>query len=99
MQLRSPYARVRGWGSAKDGVGHWWAQRLTAVALVPLALWFVASVIHLVGAPYAAFTQWVGHPINATLLLLLMVWCTFTVYASIRRATIGAAPSKTTKYD
>ena len=49
MSLRSPLARVRGLGAAKEGVSHWWAQRLTALALVPLSLWFVASVVGLAG--------------------------------------------------
>ena len=45
MTLKTPLARVRGLGSAKDGVGHWWWQRMTAIALVPLGIWFVLSVI------------------------------------------------------
>jgi succinate dehydrogenase / fumarate reductase membrane anchor subunit len=44
MSMRTPLARVRGTGSAKYGVHHWWAQRLSAIALVPLFLWFVASM-------------------------------------------------------
>ncbi len=50
MSMRSPLARVRGLGSAKDGTAHWWAQRLTALALVPLTVWFCISVIALTGA-------------------------------------------------
>ncbi len=44
MELRSSLGRVRGLGSAKEGVGHWWAQRVTAIALVPLSIWFVVAV-------------------------------------------------------
>lgn len=73
MSLRSPLGRVRGLGSAKDGVGHWWAQRLTALALVPLTLWFCAAVAGLAGADYGAFRAWVGAPVNAGLLILLIV--------------------------
>ncbi len=73
MEMRSPLARARGLGSAKDGVAHWWAQRLTAVALVPLTLWFVVSVVSLVGADYAAYKAWVGMPGNLMLLVLLIV--------------------------
>ena len=55
MSLRTPLGRVRGLGSAKEGVGHWWVQRLTAVALMPLCLWFVASLIGQIGrADHAA---------------------------------------------
>jgi succinate dehydrogenase / fumarate reductase membrane anchor subunit len=73
MELRSTLGRVRGLGSAKEGVAHWWAQRTTAVALVPLALWFVASVIWLAGADYAAVAAWFKSPFNATLMILLVV--------------------------
>jgi len=71
--MRSPMARVRGLGSAKDGTGHWWAQRLSALALVPLTVWFVASVIAMAGADHAAMTAWVGSPVVAGLLILLIV--------------------------
>ena len=73
MSLRSPLGRVRGLGSAKEGVGHWWAQRLTALSLVPLTLWFCASVAGLAGADHASFRAWVGAPVNAGLLILLIV--------------------------
>ena len=72
MKLRSPLARVRGLGSAKDGTGHWWAQRLTALALVPLTIWFVVGVIGHVGADHDALLQWIGHPVTAGLFLLLV---------------------------
>lgn len=72
MEYRSPLGRVRGLGSAKEGVEHWWAQRLTAIALVPLILWFVVSVIGLVGADRMTLVAWAGNPINAVLLILLL---------------------------
>jgi succinate dehydrogenase / fumarate reductase membrane anchor subunit len=72
MQFRSPLGRVRGLGSAKDGTHHWWVQRLTAVALIPLAIWFVVSVVALLGADHAAFAAWVRNPVCATLLVLLI---------------------------
>ena len=71
--LRSDLGRVRGLGSAKEGVSHWWAQRVTALALVPLALWFVASVVGLVGADHAAVVDWIGSPLPAVLFVLLIV--------------------------
>jgi succinate dehydrogenase / fumarate reductase membrane anchor subunit len=72
MQFRSPLGKVRGLGSAKDGTHHWWMQRLTAIALVPLIIWFVISVITLIGKDHAAFKAWVGNPISATLLVILI---------------------------
>ncbi len=70
--LRTTLGRVRGSGSAREGVAHWWAQRMTAVALVPLLLWFVAWVVALAGADRAAMTAWLGAPWNATLMILLI---------------------------
>jgi succinate dehydrogenase / fumarate reductase membrane anchor subunit len=71
--LRSPLGRAIGLGSAKEGVEHWWAQRITALALVPLALWFVIAVIELAGADRALFVDWVRHPLPAVLLILLLI--------------------------
>src|SRR3546814_3304040 len=60
--MRTPMARVRGLGSAKAGVHHWWAQRLTAIALVPLTLWFVVSVAGMPGMDHATAVAWIGSP-------------------------------------
>lgn len=70
---RSMLARVRHLGSAKDGTAHWWAQRLTAVALVPLSVWFVASMVALTGAPREDVAAWLGQPLPAILMILLIV--------------------------
>ena len=70
---RSALGRARGAGPAKDGVAHWWAQRLTALALVPLTVWFVASVVLLTGSDYERFTAWLGAPLPAILMILLIV--------------------------
>ena len=71
--MENPLARVRGLGSAKEGVHHWWLSRVTSLALVPLGLWFVASVIALAGADCATFTAWLSRPFTATLMVLLLV--------------------------
>ena len=73
MSLRTPLARVRHLGSAKDGTGHWWAQRLTALALIPLTIWFVASLVSLAGADHAAMAAWMGNPVSAGLMILLVI--------------------------
>jgi succinate dehydrogenase / fumarate reductase, membrane anchor subunit len=70
--LSTPLARVRGLGSAKEGVEHWWMQRLTALALVPLTLWFVYSAVRLTGTGYAHAAAWLKLPLNATLMILLI---------------------------
>ncbi|MCI0400408.1 MAG: succinate dehydrogenase, hydrophobic membrane anchor protein [Gammaproteobacteria bacterium] len=74
--LRPPIARVRGLGSAKDGVRQWWAQRVTAVALVPLTLWFIASVLSMVGADYAGVVAWIQSP-SVTVLFILFFLALF----------------------
>jgi succinate dehydrogenase / fumarate reductase membrane anchor subunit len=73
MELRSTLGRVRGLGSAKEGVGHWWAQRVTAIALVPLSIWFVVAAISLMGADYADFQAWIGQFGNALLMILTVL--------------------------
>ena len=67
---RTPLARARGLGSAKDGVGHWWVQRLTAIALIPLVVWFAVSLVMLSGADYAVVRAWIGSPLVMVLLIL-----------------------------
>jgi succinate dehydrogenase / fumarate reductase, membrane anchor subunit len=71
--MRSPLGRAVGLGSAKEGVEHWWLQRITAVALVPLGLWFVIAIVRLVGADVESVRDWVGSPLPAILLVLLLI--------------------------
>jgi succinate dehydrogenase / fumarate reductase membrane anchor subunit len=71
MEMRSSLGRARGLGSTKDGVGHWWSQRVTAIALVPLSIWFVFAAIGLMGADYATFQAWIGTFGNALLMVVL----------------------------
>lgn len=68
--LRSPLGRVRGLGSAKSGTGHWWGLRVSAVAMVPLLLWFVIAVIAHLGASHEAMVAWLSSPICAGLMVL-----------------------------
>jgi succinate dehydrogenase / fumarate reductase membrane anchor subunit len=73
MNLRSPLSEARGLGSAKDGVGHWWLQRLTALALIPLSLWFVFSIARYHVADYPTMMAWVRSPLVAVALVLYFV--------------------------
>ena len=71
--LRSPLARVLGQGSAKEGVHHWWVQRLTSVALVPLTVWFVVSLLSLPSYDHATVVAWMGQLWTAVFLILLVL--------------------------
>ena len=73
MSLRSPLARALGQGSAKEGVHHWWAQRLTSVALVPLGVWFAVSVLSLPSLDHATVTAWIGQLWTTVFLILLVI--------------------------
>lgn len=70
---RSQLGRVRGSGSAKAGVHHWYAERVSALALVPLTLWFIFSMLRLVGASQETVLVWAAHPLNAVLMFALIV--------------------------
>lgn len=71
--MKSPLARARGLGAAGEGPGHWMHQRITAIANIPLVLWFVYSVVDLAGADYITFTGWLAQPVNAILMILLIL--------------------------
>ena len=73
MRLRDPLAVARGIGSAKDGTGHWWAQRLTSIALLLLTPWFAWLVLGLIGADQQAMRAAIAQPLNASLLLAFVV--------------------------
>ena len=73
MSLRTPISEVRGLGSAKEGTNHFWTQRVSAVALIPLTIWFVASLVCLTGAERADVVNWLSAPLNAVLMLLVVV--------------------------
>lgn len=69
---RSPLGRARGLGSARAGSKHWWAQRLTSVALVPLTLWFIWSMLRLTGASQTDIADWLASPVRLALMLALI---------------------------
>jgi succinate dehydrogenase / fumarate reductase, membrane anchor subunit len=80
MSLRTPLGRVLGMGSAKDGTGHWWAQRVSAVALVPLTLWFLFSLLLLPDLDYGTVKVWLSLPISGFLTVLLLAVLTYHSY-------------------
>lgn len=77
MSLRTPLGVALGRGAARAGVHHWWVQRVTAVALVPLTLWLLFSLSRLPLADQAAVTDWIAagwHPVLLCLTILVMAW-------------------------
>jgi len=80
MSLRSPLGRVLGLGSAKDGTAHWWAQRVSAVALIPLTLWFVFSLLTLPAFDYETVHTWLSVPISGFLAVLLVAALAYHSY-------------------
>ncbi len=73
MNLRNPLANAHNHGAAGDGVGHWWAQRFSAILLALLTVWLVYALASLVGADHAAATTWLGTPFNAAMAILFVV--------------------------
>lgn len=73
MSIKTPLNRVRGLGAAREGVGHFWHQRVTSVALFPLVLWFLYSICGHIGADYTATIEWMKKPTTAVPLLLLVL--------------------------
>jgi succinate dehydrogenase / fumarate reductase membrane anchor subunit len=71
--MRTPLSRARGLGSAKHGLDHWWIQRATAVALVPLTVWFIASLIVIARSDYKAVVVWLQIPLVTIFMALLLV--------------------------
>jgi len=97
MSLRSPLGAVLGHGSAKQGVAHWWVQRVTAIAMVPLTLWFVFQLVHLQTADFDAVRQWAAAGLNPVLLMLLIVAMTWHSALGVQVVLEDYVPHKGTK--
>ena len=84
MSLRSPLGKVLGTGSAKEGVHHWWLQRLTSVALVPLTVWFVVSLLSLPSHDHVAVISWMAQSWTALFLILFILVATWHSQLGVR---------------
>jgi succinate dehydrogenase / fumarate reductase, membrane anchor subunit len=84
MSLRSPLGRVLGTGSAKEGVHHWWLQRLTSLALVPLTIWLVVSLLSLPSFEHVTVVSWMAHSWTALLLVLFILVATWHSQLGVR---------------
>ncbi|HKS69087.1 MAG TPA: succinate dehydrogenase, hydrophobic membrane anchor protein [Ktedonobacterales bacterium] len=84
MNLGSAVSRVLSNGSAKHGVDHWWRQRVTALALVPLSVWFGISLLLMSRLEYASLAHWIHHGWNAVLLVALVLAIAQHSYLGVR---------------
>jgi succinate dehydrogenase / fumarate reductase, membrane anchor subunit len=82
--LRTPLGRVTGLGSARGGVHHWWAQRLTSLALVPLAIWFAVSLLSLHSLDHVTVVAWMAHSWTALLLMLFVLVASWHSHLGVR---------------
>ena len=73
MNLRTPLSRAKGLGSAKEGVGHWWMQRVSSLFLIPLIIWGAFTMATLGNYDHYHFTSWLAEPLNAMLMITLLV--------------------------
>lgn len=73
MRMETPLGRVRGLGSAKSGTHGWWLERLTSVSTFLLFVWFLVSLLRLPGLDHKTVVDWLGSPVNAVAMLLLIV--------------------------
>jgi succinate dehydrogenase membrane anchor subunit len=71
--MRSPLGRARGLGSAKSGATHWWVQRITSLALVPLTLWFLCAMVRMIGATRDDVVLWMAGPLPIVLMIALVI--------------------------
>jgi succinate dehydrogenase / fumarate reductase membrane anchor subunit len=84
MSLRSPLGKVLGAGSAKEGVHHWWLQRLTSIALIPLTIWFVVSLLSLPSFDHVVVISWMSGSWTALFLILFVLVATWHSQLGVR---------------
>ena len=84
MRLTTPLSKVLGLGTAKSGVEHWWVQRLTAIALLPLGLWLAVALLGLPGLGYAEVVAWLREPLTAVLLLMTLIVVVYHSYLGVQ---------------
>ena len=84
VSYRTPLSRARGLGSAKHGVTHWIAERVSSIALVPLTLWMVFAVLRLSAGDYQFAAHWIAQPLNAVLMVLLLAISFWHMAAGMR---------------
>jgi succinate dehydrogenase / fumarate reductase, membrane anchor subunit len=98
VSLRTPLGKVLGRGSAKDGTSHWWAQRISAVALAPLTLWFVVELLRMPSLDFGHVHAWLISPLNGFLVLLLLGAMSYHSYLGVSEVIEDYVPSGGVKW-
>jgi len=78
--MKSSLRKAKGLGSAKNGTSHWYMQRITAIANIPLAIWMIWSILQVQNVPYQEFTLWLSTPLNAVLMILFILNMIYHAY-------------------
>lgn len=97
MSLNTPISKVRGLGSARSGTEHWWMQKIAAVALIPLTIWFVASIVQMTSADYFTVKAWLSSPFSAIPMLLYIVIGIYHLRLGLQEIVEDYVPSKGAK--
>lgn len=84
MEFKTARKRALGLGSAKEGVHHWWAQRVSALALVPLSVWFATSLMFLSSAGYGEWRAWVASSWNFAGMALFLIAVSYHAYLGLQ---------------
>lgn len=92
MSLETPLHKAQGLGPSHSGVGHFWKQRVTAVALIPLTIWFAISIIGLVGAPIAAVLSFLFNPVNAVLMAAFVLIALYHMVLGLQEVILDYVP-------
>ncbi len=92
MSLETPLHKAQGLGPSHSGVGHFWKQRVTAVALIPLTIWLAISIIGLVGAPIAAVLSFLFNPVNAVLMAAFVLIALYHMVLGLQEVILDYVP-------
>ena len=97
MSLVTPLNRVLGLGKASGAAEHWWTQRLTAVSLVPLGLWFAWALSTLPGLDHASVVAWVQRPATSILLILFVGAAAYHSFLGLQVVVEDYVPDKASR--
>jgi len=97
MSLETPLHKAQGLGPAHSGVGHFWRQRVSAVALIPLTIWFAISVLGLVGAKEVSVLIFLSNPLNAVLLGAFILISLYHMALGIQEVIVDYVPHEGAK--